>query len=175
MTITAKMYKLGQAARRLNDGSDELNRLLAEIDKVLGRLMIGMEYTVERPLSERVTRTEDGSRVIELSFVGYLRLRGSFHLALRTVKVLESKRAAASEDPGEVVPLLEAPRKLRHAAVDQLPELVEGLANQVQDVLGRVEERCRLANSLLDNLNAMLADESGQGVAAVDLRPRAGQ
>ena len=164
MAITAKMYKLGQAARRLNDGSDQLNRLLAEIDKVLGRLMIGMEFTVERPMAERVMKAEDGSRAIELCFLGYLRVRGSYHIALKTVKVLESKRAAASEEPGSIVPVLEAPRQLRHAAVDHLPELVEGLASQVQDVVGKMEERCQVASALLSNLEHMLADESGQGV-----------
>ena len=156
MSITDKMYKLGQAARRLNDGSDQLNRLLSEIDKALGALMIGMEYTHPQPLSETVTHDDDGKRIIELAFLTYTRIRGAFHLAIKTSKVVENKKQLAFESPGRLTPLLEAPRVQRYQAVDVLPQLVSGLSTQVQEVVGQMERRCEVATRLLDDLQGML-------------------
>ena len=53
MSITDGMYQLGDAAQKLNRGSDALNETLNRIDEVLGRLGIGMEFT----LPDRCTRT----------------------------------------------------------------------------------------------------------------------
>ena len=156
MPITDKMVRLGTAARKLNDGSDHLNRLISRIDGVLGRLMIGMDYIHPRPVSEQVTYDADHKRVIEIAYVGYLKIRGHFHLALKTVKVMESKAAMAGEAPGAVVPLLEAPRRLRYAAVDLLPEVVSGLATQVDDIVQKMERRCDVASALLDHLESMV-------------------
>jgi hypothetical protein len=159
MSITDKMYSLASAARRLNDGSDHLNRLIAEIDKLLGRLMIGMDYVHPRPISEDVSFDKEGKRVIEISYVAYLKVAREWHLAVKTVKVLEAKQQLANESPGTVVPLLEASRRMRYAAVDLLPELVSGLAAQVDDVLAKMERRCEVAEALLSHLEGMIADE----------------
>jgi hypothetical protein len=105
-----------------------------------------------RPLTETVTLDREGKRTIELAYVGYLRVQKGYHLAIKTVKVLESKRAFATETPGQVVPLLSAPRRLRYAAVDVLPELVGGLAEQVDEMVGAMQRRCDTASALLDRL-----------------------
>lgn len=150
--ITQELFRLGQSARRLNDGSDRLNRLIATIDRLLERLMIGLDYIHPRPLSETATTDHAGKRVIELAYVGYLNVEGAYHLAVKTVKVFESRLAQATESPGAVTPLMKAPRRLRYAAVDLLPELVAGLAEQVEDVVGAMERRCRTAQALVEHL-----------------------
>ena len=85
--MNERLNQLGQAARRLNEGSDQLNTLIASIDKALGRLMIGMDYVHPRPLQEAMALSRDGKRVIELSFLGYLRIQGEYHLVIKTVKI----------------------------------------------------------------------------------------
>lgn len=152
MAITAELVRLGESARRLNDGSEELNRDIAAIDELLARLMIGLDYLHPRPLAETVTMSREGKRVIELAYVGYLEVQRGYHLAIKTVKVLESKLALASETPGQVVPLLSAPRRLRYGAVDVLPELIAGLAAQVEEVVGAMQRRCETASALLQHL-----------------------
>lgn len=156
MGITDKMYSLASAARRLNDGSDHLNRLISDIDKLLGRLMIGMDYVHPRPVAESVTYDKEGHRVIEISYVAYLKVARGWHLAVKTVKVLEAKKQMANESPGSIVPLLEAPRRLRYAAVEVLPDLVTGLATQVDEVLHKMDRRCEVAESLLSHLETMV-------------------
>ncbi len=170
MPITDKLFRLGSAARQLNDGSDQLNRLVSEIDQVLGRLMIGLDYVHPRPLHELVAIDGDGKRVTELAFVGYLKVQGGYHLAIKTVKVLEAKSQAATEQPGALAPLLSAPRRLRHAAVDLLPEVVSGLAAQVDEVVGSMERRCATAKALLDHLHGV-EDSGVRPVALASPKP----
>jgi hypothetical protein len=158
MAINDELQALGNAARRLNDGSEQLNRSIARIDELLGRLMIGIDFFHPRPLAELVTFDREGKRVIELSYLGYCRVQKSYQLAVKTVKVLESKLALATESPGEFVPLLQAPRRLRYAAVDFMPELVTGLSRQVTDVAGAMERRCAVADSLARQLEQMVPD-----------------
>jgi hypothetical protein len=152
MAITQELYRLGNSAKRLNDGSDELNKMIASIDDLLGRLMIGLDYVHPRPLAEHTTFDQTGKRCIEVAYVGYLKVKNGYHLAIKSVKVLESKMAYATASPGDVQSLLHAPRRLRYAAVDLLPELVAGLAEQVEDMLGAMERRCQIAAHLVSNL-----------------------
>jgi hypothetical protein len=157
MGMNERLNQLGQAARRLNEGSDQLNTLISAIDKALARLMIGMDYVHPRPLQETMSVGRDGKRVIELAFLSYLRIQSEFHLCIKTVKILESKVALASESPGNVIPLLSAPRMLRHAAVDLLPELIQVLSHQVGDLVAQMERRCTTAKSLLEQLEDLEA------------------
>jgi hypothetical protein len=153
--VTEELFRLGHAARRLNDGSDRLDRSLAEIDRALATLMLGFEYTLPRPIAEQVHLDRDGKRVIEVSHLGYLELRGvdgepaGLHLAIKTLKVFEGRRTEG-EQPGRVVALLEAPRALRHAAVDHLAALVAGLATQVNEMVEHIERRNQIADGILD-------------------------
>jgi hypothetical protein len=173
VAITHELFLLGRAARRLADGSDQLNRILSDIDRALARLMLGFEFQVPRPIAELVHHDSDGKRVIELHYLGYLRMptveaaaddpfaatAGGHHLAIRTIKVLEGRKAADGEPPGQLTPLLLAPLALRHAAVDHLPELVAGLAALVEDMAGQIERRTALAAAVLDHLQGHAPDE----------------
>lgn len=162
MGITDQLFALGQAARRLNDGSDRLDRCLAEIDRALGRLMLGFEHQLARPIAETVHHDRDGKRIIEVSYLGYLRFAGEdrpdgrrsggFHLGVRTVKVFEGRRSPEGEPPPRVTPLLEAPRAIRHAAVDHLGDLVGGLAAQVDEMVEHIERREAIATAVLSTL-----------------------
>ena len=165
MGITEQLFQLGQAARRLNDGSARLDRCLAEIDRALGRLMLGLEFQLARPIAEIVHVDRDGKRIIEVSYLGYLRFSGSgsgsersgagFHLAVRTLKVLEGRRLPDGEETPRITPLLEAPRAIRHAAVDHLTELVAGLAAQVDDMVEHIERRQAIAEAILGELGGV--------------------
>lgn len=156
MGITEELFRLGQAARRLNDGSDRLDRSLAEIDQALAQLMLGFEFQLPRPIAEQAHLDRDGKRVIEVSHLGYLPIEGpdgavEFRLAIKSLKVFEGRRTDG-ESPGRIVPLLEAPRAVRHAAVDHLASLVAGLAAQVDDMVAHIERRNQIATAILGTL-----------------------
>lgn len=155
------MYQLGHAAKQLNHGSDVLNQTLESIDEVLGRLNVGMEFTLPRPLHEDSSIGSDSKRVILMGFLAYARIKGRFRLVYRTVKILESRRDSAMQSPGDKMPLLDAPRRVRHLAVDQLPDLVAGLSHSVDEVLNQLERRQSLATNILSELEGMLSETSG--------------
>jgi hypothetical protein len=131
-----------------------------------------MDYIHPRPLMERTSVDRDGKRVIELVFLGYSKVEGGYHIAVKTVKVLESKAQLASESPGEIRPLLSAPRIIRHAAVDELPDLVSGLAAEVDKVVGAMERRCQIAEALLDHLEEVAGPEGEHGAGPSRRRRR---
>lgn len=165
MAITQELYRLGASAQRLNNGSDQLNEMIASIDDLLGRLMIGLDYVHPRPLAEHVSfEGNTAKRNIEIAYVGYLKVNRGYHLAIKTVKVMESKVAYATESPGDVVALLQAPRRLRYRAVEQLPELVTGLAEQVEDMVGAMDRRCQIASGLLQHLEQIAGPRDHQKV-----------
>jgi hypothetical protein len=161
MAITERLVALGQGAKRLNDGSDRLNRLISEIDKALARLNIGMDYTHPRPLTERSSTDDAGKRTIELGYLGYLPIRGRYHLVIKTVKIMEDKAAMATQAPVEITPLLTAPRALRHAAGDVLPDLVDAISSEIHELVDQVERRCETAQNLLEELRILEATSSG--------------
>ncbi len=152
MSITHKLVRLGVAARRLNDDSDKLNRSIAQIDALLERMGLGLEFLYPRPVVETTSFDADGKRLIELSYVGYMKLRGRYTLALKTLRVFESRTANPSESPGSAIPLLDAPRRLRYAAVDVLPEVIAGLSHQVDELAAQMERRCGVADQVLREL-----------------------
>lgn len=152
MAITQELYRLGNSAERLNHGSDQLNQMIASIDSLLERLMIGLDYVYPRPVVEYTTLDNHNKRIIEVSFLAYLRVHRGYHLAVKTVKVAESKLAGATASPGVVTPLLEAPRRVRYQAVEFLPDLVAGLAEQVEEMVSAMDRRCQIAYGLMQHL-----------------------
>ena len=167
MPITDELVRLGTSSQRLHDGSERLDQLIVQIDDTLAQLMFGFDYVHPTPVSETTTHDAAGKRIIEIAFVGYLEIQGRHCLAIKTVKVLESKSQLASEQPGAVVSLMAAPRRLRYAAVDVLPELVTGLAMAVDEVVHSIEDRCATAEVLLRHLQEV-ADGDVRGDEVMD-------
>lgn len=167
MAITQELNRLGLSTRRLNDGSEQLNEMIAAIDGLLERLMIGLDFVHPRPIAEFTSYDVHGKRIVELSYLGYLKVQRGYHLAVKTTKVVESRLAMATESPGQVIALLDAPRRLRYAAVDMLPELVAGLAEQVEDMVNSMERRCQIAHGLLKNLELIAGPVDRPQAAAV--------
>lgn len=177
MPITDELLRLGRSAKRLNQGSDRLNQMIQRIDTALGALNVGLDYVLKRPIAETTGHDHNGKRVIELSYVAYQKVSRNYHLVIKTVKVMESKLAAATEAPGTVTPLLSAPRSLRYKAIDVLPELVTGLSDAVEEMLAAMERREKTASSLVENLESVTREAavSGSWVAPADVSGTAGE
>ena len=100
--------------------------------------------------------------------MAYARIKGRFRLVYRPVKILESRRDSALQSPGERIPLMDAPRRVRHLAVDHLPDLVGGLSQVVDEVVQELDRRQDLASNVLSQLENMLA---GSSPAAANFQP----
>ena len=67
MAMNERLNQLGQAARRLNEGSDQLNGLISAIDKALSSNMT--KDTVERAVKRG--SGADGADMQEVRYEGY--------------------------------------------------------------------------------------------------------
>jgi hypothetical protein len=152
MPITEELTKLGQSVRRLNEGSAEIEALVAAIEGKLGELAIPFDYLHPRPLRETTTVGAGGKRVIEVAYVGFLPLLGARQLVVKTVKIHESKAAAVAPQGGSLTPLLSAPRALVHATVDVLGDVVRAIRSQLDELAEQVERRRAAAERALDEL-----------------------
>ncbi|MCA9635336.1 MAG: hypothetical protein KC420_04810 [Myxococcales bacterium] len=155
MPITEELKRLGQSVHRLNEGSEEINALVADFDRILGELLLPFDYLHPRPLRETTIVGREGKRVIEVAYLGYLPYRGQRHLVVKTVKVVESKAAAAEGGGQTLTPLLLAPRPLRHAAVDVLEEVASAIRRQLDELADEVDRRRGRARAAVDGLEAV--------------------
>ena len=77
--------------------------------------------------------------------------------AVDYVRAFLSSMGGGALEGCSVLPLLSAPRMLRHAAVDLFPELIQVLSHQVGDLVAQMERRCATAKSLLEQLEGLEA------------------
>ncbi|MEZ4383472.1 MAG: hypothetical protein R3A79_19235 [Nannocystaceae bacterium] len=152
MPITEELTKLGQSVRRLNEGSAEIDALVAAIDARLGALAIPFDYLHPRPLRETTTVGAGGKRVIEVAYIGFLPYHGQRCLVVKTVKIHESKAAAVAAQGGSLTPLVQAPRGLVHATVDVLGEVVRAIRSQLDELAAQVDRRAAAAQRALAEL-----------------------
>jgi len=153
MPITEELTKLGQSVRRVNDGSDELVGLIRGIDRMLGEMALPFDYLHPRPLQETTKVGQGGKRVIEVVYLGVMPVRGARRLAIKMVKILESKAAVAHPGGGgAVMPLLDAPRPLLHVAADHLGEVVRAIIGEIDELAEQVERRGGAAKEALREL-----------------------
>lgn len=161
MPITEELTKLGNTVRRLNDGADELVREIQAIEATLRDLALPFDYLHPRPLEETARVGPGGKRVIEVVYLGVMPCRGRRRLAIKMVKILESKAAVASQSGGAVMPLLDAPRGLLHAAAELLGEVVRGIGKQLDELAEQVDRRRSAAREAQDALSRSSASASG--------------
>ena len=152
-----ELDQLSHASHRLRVGDERLDELIAELDAGLAKLDVELDYMHPRPLTESERSDDAGKRVIELSYLCYRVVQGSPCLAVRTIKVLESKAALASVAPLRIVPLRHADISLRQAAIDVMGDLLRGITRQMESMADRLEDRCEAASAFVR------AMESGSG------------
>jgi len=161
MPITEELTKLGNSVRRLNEGADELVREIQALEATLRDLALPFDYLHPRPLEETSRVGPGGKRVIEVVYLGVMPCRGRRRLAIKMVKILESKAASASQSGGAVMPLLDAPRGLLHAAAELLGEVVQGIRKQLDELAEQVDRRRHAAREAHEELSRPSASASG--------------
>ena len=161
MPITEELTMLGNSVRRLNEGTDELVRGIQAIEATLRDLALPFDYLHPRPLEETARIGPGGKRVIEVVYLGVLPCRGRRRLAVKMVKIVESKAAIASQSGGAVMPLLDAPRGLLHAATDLLVEVVQGIRKQLDELGDEVDQRRDAVREAHEELSRPAASASG--------------
>jgi hypothetical protein len=152
----AKLQVLQPIAARMNEVSDVLRDEIKEVEEGLAKLSLGIEATYFQPFDESQPATEivwanaydveTGDRLeqpvqteVVVKYVNHLSYRkhkGSWRLVVVTSRCRREEVAVEKHewDPVEekVVPLLEAPRQLRIAAAEFIPELIDQLRHDAE-------------------------------------------
>jgi hypothetical protein len=139
--------KIPVVATSLNNASDSLNNSAKRIEAVLKKHPLGVASWV---------KFTDSSSADGMAYyyeqVGFAKINGRWSLAIRTVAGDER----ADDDKVETWPFNEAPRGLRVKAVNKLPDLLEQLVKDGNEMIQEVTKQVKAVDFLADALEAVL-------------------
>jgi hypothetical protein len=162
--------KIPSVATSLNNVSDTLNNSAKRIEVVLKKHPLGVASWVKFTDSN----STDGL-AYHYEQVGFAKINGRWSLAIRTVTGDER----FDDDKVETWPFNEAPRGLRVKAVNKLPDLLEQLVKDGNEMIQEVTEQVKAVDFLADALEAVLeptAEKSPDKPSArLPLRPITGE
>lgn len=143
----AILPSLRSHADRLNSLSDKANSVLADIEKRLVELNIGLEVwgpVLDRePTDVPLKPDEHMAEVVQL--LGFAKIEGRWRLAVKSVQYVhglfqgDDNAPYANPSAGSWKPLLDCPRDLRIAALRTLPEFLATVDQHVASAVETVE------------------------------------
>lgn len=140
--VAASFQQLKSAASHLNSVSDELGRPIAELDQILKKLNLGVGawVTVQR------FDDEDGRGGYWEHEVGYAKIGPTWGIAIRTA---DGNDQWPTDAKTEEWLFGNAPRSLRIAAIDKLPELIERLVKSANDTAEKLQAKIESARQVV--------------------------
>jgi hypothetical protein len=154
--MMAKIADLAPLAKKVNETTDQINQIISTLNEKLAKLNLGVEIWLDRPgcaLDATGWQVQHATcRTRNLWLLGYSRLDAGWQLTVKQVT-----EESAIDDGGEehleelnprYFPLLSASRKLRLAALDQVPRLLDEMNDEGRKLLDTVSTARKLAESL---------------------------
>jgi len=130
--VQASYLQLSAVASDLNTVSDELGKYVAEIDAALKKLNLGISVWVN------VSNWEGAELDYYMEQVGYAKVDGKWGIALRTVS---GNHSYPDRDEVEQWLFSDAPRKLRLASIETLPEVLKNLSEEAVKTTEKIKSR----------------------------------
>jgi prefoldin subunit 5 len=159
--IQTHFQALSKIASSLNTASDELTSSVSTLGESLKQLNVGLTVWV----TFRTRDDDEEPQCYDLDQIGYAKINGVWGIAIQNVYGDESRN-----DHHGMGPWLfnDAPRELRLASVDKLPELIEALAKEAFNTTKRVQEKAQQVRELAQAiLNASVTEPSAQNVKPI--------
>jgi hypothetical protein len=136
--LTVLLSRLSEAAGRLNRASDSINQRIANVEARLVEANIGIDAWLQHPLaSSEIARSIHGDDSWSSQFLGYTKVDGEWCLAVKVSRFEHghfqgdsSARYQNEYKEADPVRLARAPRDIRIAALEQIPELVQLLTEE---------------------------------------------
>jgi hypothetical protein len=151
-SITHNLGRLRSASARLNAHAHQVEAIIGDLETALRELNFDLAHVHPHPIEERAFNGPTGKRVIEIHFLGFMKIKEEYRLGIKTLKILESTRSMATERPGELTPLVQSAVRLQHCALDFLPALVLGITTAVERAAEALATRCKLLKQLRGSL-----------------------
>jgi hypothetical protein len=123
---------LSSVSTSLNTASDELVKAVSVLDEALKKLNVGLTVWV----TFRSRGVEDWE--YDDDQIGYGKVNGKWGITLR--RIWGDNRNDNHDDEGPWL-FNEAPRDMRLASVDKIPELIEALSKEASDTTKKIQEK----------------------------------
>lgn len=146
--IESTLKKLASVSQSLNQASDLVTSGIAQVEGALREYKLGVEAWVDiRRWYEEGQYTDGGwFRLGRTQKLGYGKKDGKWGL-------LTYIFAEESDEPEEFAFLREAPRDVRLAAVDKLPELLDALVEKAVQTAQEATKKAEKAGQIAAGLN----------------------
>lgn len=149
--VQTSFQKLTTAAASLNTISDQLGKVVVELDESLKTLNLGISSWIP------FRQWED---IPDYSYdeVGYAKIGGKWGIGIRS-------RSGDYHDPDqeniEAWLFKDAPRALRIDAIDKIPELLEKLIDDADSTVKRINEKLRMSQELATAITTVAKGPGG--------------
>lgn len=156
---------LSKTASSLNAASDELTSSVSVLSESLKKLNVGLTVWVmfrSRDFEEEPDR-------YDIDQIGYTKVNGVWGIAIQSVFGDERRD---EESVAGLWLFNDAPREMRLAAVDKLPELIEELAKAAFNTTKRVQEKAQQVRELANAISNASVTE--QPVPTQNVKPISG-
>jgi hypothetical protein len=127
--VQSSYLQLSSVASDLNTVSDELGKSIAEIDLALKKLNLGVSVWVD------INEWEDDLDYYKEQ-LGYAKIDGKWGIALRTVS---GNLNWPDRDEVEQWLFSDAPRRLRLAAIETLPDMLKSLSDEAVETTSKIK------------------------------------
>jgi hypothetical protein len=124
--LSSLLSDLKESSQKLNDESGAMNSTIISIESQLVQANTGVEHWLGTD-DILETRDEDGNR--DHAVLGFAKIDGQWGLFVRRYG-----------SGGDVVPLIQASREVRIAALAKMPTLVKMLSDEVNRKLKAIED-----------------------------------
>lgn len=182
--VQTRFRELSNLATSLNAASDEFTKIVGTLDEALKKLNVGLTVW----LSFRFRGDDNEPQIFDQDQIGYAKVSATWGIVLRRIWGDEERDIYHEDGPWL---FKDAPRELRLAAADKIPELIEALAKAAstttKEVLEKTQQVRELAAAIDEVSNAgatfspqfvqdALAAASKQVAAKLsDLNPKGGK
>jgi prefoldin subunit 5 len=150
--VESSFKQLSTAAQTLHSASDDLRKVIRQLDASLKKLGLGFPAWVQ------ISGSQDEVQYWNRD-LGYARIGGKWGLALRDVT---GNHIDNEDDAEEVWAFNDAPRAMRIEAVGKIPDLLEKLLQQTEETTKKLQSKIQQASELA----SIFADLTG-GVPAL--------
>jgi hypothetical protein len=150
--IQTHFQTLSKTASSLNIASDGLTQTVSILNEALQKLNIGLTVWVV----VRADCAEDEPYIYDHDEIGYCKVNGVWGIALQHVRGDASRDEESKDGPWL---FNDAPRELRLAGVDKIPDLIEALSKEALKTTKRVQEKTNEVRAVAEAIQNITASE----------------
>ena len=154
--VLDSIERIREVAGQLNQFTDEANRVVATVEKVLNEeCSIGVSCEVEANVTEHGGGDGNAEGLVETTYLAYTRVHGKFHLAVNTV--VERKHAGPEQhrEPvsADIKVWSSCSREEKLAALPKLPVLLDEIADRAAEMAEKTAGAAESLHEILTVLN----------------------